>query len=84
MPLSLLPLPDPPPLRTERRLQLGPSGSAVAAMRQVIRDLALDLARHAARRINTLSDPEVAMTGQASIEGAEGTIDITITVARRR
>jgi hypothetical protein len=72
------------PVRIERRLQLGPTGSVVAAMRQTIKELALELSRHAARHIHTTTDPEVAMSGEASIEGAEGRLDITISVVRRR
>lgn len=83
MPLTLTPLAK-EPVRIERRLQLGPTGSAVAAMRQTIKELALELSRHAARHINTTNDPEVAMSGEATIEGAEGRLDITISVVRRR
>jgi hypothetical protein len=53
-------------------------------MRQTIKELALELSRHAARHIHTTTDPEVAMSGEASIEGAEGRLDITISVVRRR
>jgi hypothetical protein len=83
MPLTLTPLAS-SPVRIERRIQLGPHSSAVAAMRQTVKELSLELSRHAAREINTSNEPEVAIAGEASIEGAEGRLDITITVVRRR
>jgi hypothetical protein len=72
------------PVRIERRLQLGPSGSIADALRQTIKEMALELSRHASRHMYGTYAMEAAASGEASIEGAGGQVEITITVVRRR
>jgi hypothetical protein len=72
------------PVRIERRLQLGPSGSIGDALRQTIKEMALELSRHASRHMYGTYAMEASASGEASIEGADGQLEITITVVRRR